>query len=167
MKKNYLIKMLIVAFGLYSIIPIIYANDENSTKVFTNTSNNFLLESNTFLEFRMLEHQWCLQEVSTGNQVRLEFDLSNTDFYTQKKENQTIYIIYDSNNDNELRDEEPVSLYNSTGNIWQTNSTIEFEKEMLYTLAIGMKECRKEEIQLERILMTEDFGDAPASYGQG
>ena len=70
--------------------------------------------------YYILERVWLAQENWEVWTVNLDFDVANTDFDIPELSIWTnYYFIYDSNNNDDLSDETPVVMTNTTWDIWQ------------------------------------------------
>ncbi|MGJ8745914.1 T9SS type A sorting domain-containing protein [Polaribacter sp.] len=86
--------------------------------------------------YNLLSRQWRVAETGTVAAVKLQFDVDNANFdVPTAKGSATYYLLYDSNNDNDLSDETPIALTNSSGSIWETSTNINFSNGMEFTLA--------------------------------
>ena len=86
--------------------------------------------------YEILSRQWRIQETGTVDSVKLQFDVADANFDVPAlQQGTTYYLIYDSNNDNDLSDETPIALTNSSGDIWETTTNIDFADGMEFSLA--------------------------------
>ena len=91
--------------------------------------------------YELLSRQWRIQETGTVDSVKLQFDVADTGFDVPAlQQGTTYYLIYDSNNDNDLSDETPIALTNSSGDIWETTANIDFADGMEFSLATEIVE---------------------------
>ncbi|MCP3664020.1 MAG: DUF285 domain-containing protein, partial [Gammaproteobacteria bacterium] len=102
-------------------------------------------------DFQILSRQWSVQETGDVGPVQLDFDVADADFDVPALTSGTnYYIIYDSNNDGDLSDENPEVLTNSTGDTWVMTG-LDLSDGMEFTLATDA---------------ADDYDDAPATYGE-
>lgn len=113
-----------------------FANDKNFMVWGNNDGTATWTSTGAPAGFEMLSRQWRVAETGTVAAVKLQVDVADADFDIPTLNNGTSYLlIYDSDNDNDLSDETPVVLTNSSGDIWETTGTIDFTDGMEFTFA--------------------------------
>ncbi len=132
----------IVAMGLTTIEAsntansATFVNDKNFMVWANNDGANTWTATGAPTDYQILGKQWQIQEVGTVGAVTVQFDVADTDFDVPATFfNSPYYIIYDSDNDDDLSDETPVALSNTTGDIWETALAIDFANGMEFSLA--------------------------------
>ena len=90
-------------------------------------------------DFQILDRQWRITETGNVAAVKLQFDVDNPEFdIPDPISGSTYYIIYDTDNDNDLSDEAPLALVNSSAGIWESIANIDFADGMKFTLATAI-----------------------------
>jgi len=85
--------------------------------------------------FNILERKWRTQEAGDIGNITLDFDVADSDFdIPVLNAGSNYYIIYDTDGDDDLSDEAPITLINTSGDIWRV-SGINPESERVFTLA--------------------------------
>ncbi|NDK07807.1 hypothetical protein EOM39_01005 [Candidatus Gracilibacteria bacterium] len=110
------------------------ANNEFLTISNSNGANTWLQTGNP-TGYDILSRQWRVQESGDVGTLSLDFDVSNSNFDVPLlSTGTTYYFIYDSDNDNVLSDETPLSMTNTAGSIWQI-SGVNLQNGQEFTLA--------------------------------
>ncbi|MBQ4821731.1 choice-of-anchor L domain-containing protein, partial [Aquimarina sp. MMG016] len=87
-------------------------------------------------QFRLLSKEWQVQDTNAVGAIALEFDVDDTDFDVPALvTGTTYYLVYDANNNNDLSDETPIALTNSSGSLWETTAAIDFTTGTRFTIA--------------------------------
>ena len=85
--------------------------------------------------YDILTRQWSVQEAWDVGTISLDFDVANSAFdIPLLNTGTTYYFLYDTDNDNLLSDETPLSMTNTIWNIWQI-SWINLQSWQEFTLA--------------------------------
>ncbi|MCB0184290.1 MAG: hypothetical protein KDE31_08500, partial [Caldilineaceae bacterium] len=86
--------------------------------------------------YNLLERQWQVQETGTVGAVKIQLDVADADFDVPALSAGSVYyLVYDSNNNDDLSDETPVALTNSSGDLWETSTPVDFADGMEFTFA--------------------------------
>lgn len=86
--------------------------------------------------YNLLERQWQVQKTGTVGAVKIQLDVADADFDVPALSAGGIYyLVYDSNNNDDLSDETPVALTNSSGDLWETSTPVDFADGMEFTFA--------------------------------
>ena len=113
-----------------------FANDKNFMVWANNNGAATWSATGAPTNFQILDKQWQIQETGTVSAVTIQFDVADTEFDVPAPiEGTSYYLIYDSNNDDDLSNETPIALTNSSGDIWETSTAIDFANGMEFSLA--------------------------------
>lgn len=84
--------------------------------------------------YSVLERRWKKQEQGNLGEVRMDFDVADSDFNIPAPlDADDYYFVYDTDNDGSLSDETPVAMTDQGSNLWRT--TVDFGSGGLFTLA--------------------------------
>ncbi|TQV86853.1 invasin domain 3-containing protein [Aliikangiella coralliicola] len=87
--------------------------------------------------YRILSRQWKIEETGTVNSLNIQFDVGDGDFDVPALLTGSNYLlVHDSDGDADLSDETPVSLTNTSGNLW--SSAINFADGAIFSLATAL-----------------------------
>lgn len=84
--------------------------------------------------YSILERSWKKQEQGDVGQVRMDFDVADSDFNIPAPlDADDYYFVYDTDNDGSLADETPLAMSDQGSNLWRT--TVDFGAGGLFSLA--------------------------------
>lgn len=84
--------------------------------------------------YSVLTRRWKKQEQGNVGEVRMDFDVADSDFNIPAPlDADDYYFVYDTDNDGSLSDETPVAMSDQGSNLWRT--TVDFGSGGLFTLA--------------------------------
>lgn len=87
--------------------------------IWDNNWSNTWISSNSPTWYNVLDRKWIVQETWDTWNKNLYFDVWNSDFNIPNLDSWTnYYFVYDSNNNWDLSDETPISMINTSWNIW-------------------------------------------------
>ena len=132
----------ILTIGLNAI----EATNETNTATFASDKNFMVWGNNGGTEnwtatdapsnYEILSRQWHMQETGIVGDVKMQFDVADSDFDVPSLSTGTAYyLIYDSDDDGNLSNETPIALTNSSGDIWETMANIDLDDGVEFTLA--------------------------------
>lgn len=106
---------------------------------FLSISNNWLWntwsQTDTPNWYLVLEKKWKVQENWELWTLNLDFNMANSLFDVPNFASGSLYyFIYDSDNDNNLADETPLAMTNTSGDIWQI-AWIDLDNNQKFTIA--------------------------------
>ncbi|WP_459212370.1 hypothetical protein, partial [Aquimarina rhabdastrellae] len=92
-------------------------------------------------DYRILARQWRIQETGTVGAVKIQFDVEDAEFDVPILLGGNAYhLIYDSDGDQDLSDEIPISLTNVSGDIWETTTALDISNNRIFTLATAFED---------------------------
>ncbi len=92
-------------------------------------------------DYRILTRQWRIQETGTVGAVKIQFDVEDAEFDVPILLGGNVYhLIYDSDGDQDLSDETPISLTNVSGDIWETTTALDISNNRIFTLATAFED---------------------------
>ena len=134
--------------------------NDHSFLVWGNNSGNatWVNSSSAPNNFRVLARGWRVYEFGTVGDVKLQFDVEDSEYNVPDiLGGNAYYLVYDSNGNNNLGDETPIALTNVTGDIWETATAIDLSNDRLFTLATIFDDTDKDGVA--NILDLDDDND--------